>query len=150
LTLENANYRLKPYVERNRKMPRNTKAIAVLVVLAVAGAGLQGCNTFRGAGKDIQRGGKAIENAATDVQFRDARKHTILASAQPGGSISPSGLTNTSAGSDRTYRIKADRGFQVADVQVDGRSMGPISRHTFDNLDSNHTIVALFARNPGR
>jgi len=41
---------------------------AILLIVAVASIGLQGCNTFRGAGKDIQRGGEAIENAAEDNQ----------------------------------------------------------------------------------
>jgi predicted small secreted protein len=31
-------------------------------------AGALGCNTFRGAGKDIQEGGKSIENAAEGAQ----------------------------------------------------------------------------------
>ncbi|WP_041543268.1 entericidin A/B family lipoprotein [Oceanimonas sp. GK1] len=29
---------------------------------------LAGCNTFAGAGKDIERGGEAVQEAARDVQ----------------------------------------------------------------------------------
>ncbi|GAA3702642.1 hypothetical protein GCM10022421_06570 [Oceanisphaera sediminis] len=42
----------------------------LLATLMAAGlvAGLAGCNTFAGAGKDIQKGGEAVEEAARDVQ----------------------------------------------------------------------------------
>jgi predicted small secreted protein len=49
-------------------MPKLAKSLAVLLVVAVAGMALQGCNTFRGAGKDIQRGGEAIENSSNETQ----------------------------------------------------------------------------------
>ena len=35
-----------------------------LVVLVVAALGLAGCNTVQGMGKDIKKGGEAIEKAA--------------------------------------------------------------------------------------
>ncbi|MDP2762179.1 MAG: entericidin A/B family lipoprotein [Sideroxyarcus sp.] len=38
------------------------KKIVIGVVVLVA---LAGCNTFKGLGEDIQKGGKAIEKAAT-------------------------------------------------------------------------------------
>ncbi|MBR9857716.1 MAG: entericidin A/B family lipoprotein [Gammaproteobacteria bacterium] len=41
--------------------------MAVLMVAGLA-VGLYGCNTFAGAGKDIQKGGEAVEEAARDVQ----------------------------------------------------------------------------------
>ena len=39
-----------------------------LLVMVVAGVIASGCNTFKGAGRDIQKGGQAVENAAEDVQ----------------------------------------------------------------------------------
>lgn len=43
------------------------RLIGMLAVLALAlvAIAFQGCNTFRGLGKDIQRGGRAIEDAAS-------------------------------------------------------------------------------------
>ncbi|MGB5854724.1 MAG: entericidin A/B family lipoprotein [Oceanisphaera sp.] len=43
------------------------KIMAILMVVGLVG-GIAGCNTFAGAGKDIQRGGEAVEGAARDVQ----------------------------------------------------------------------------------
>jgi predicted small secreted protein len=43
------------------------KKLAALLVL-VSIAGLIGCNTMEGAGKDIQRGGEAVSDTAQDVK----------------------------------------------------------------------------------
>jgi entericidin B len=43
------------------------KLIAVLSVLLFT-AGLTGCNTFRGMGKDVERGGEKVQDAATGTQ----------------------------------------------------------------------------------
>lgn len=43
---------------------RYVKSIALLATLAGLALGLAACNTVKGAGKDLQRGGQAIENAA--------------------------------------------------------------------------------------
>ncbi len=42
------------------------KLIALLVLVSIAG--LIGCNTIEGAGKDIQRGGEAVSDTAKDVK----------------------------------------------------------------------------------
>jgi len=44
------------------------KATAVLLGTALVCMGLPGCNTVKGAGKDIQKGGQSIEKAATAAQ----------------------------------------------------------------------------------
>ncbi len=40
-----------------------------LAVLAL-GAALAGCNTMRGIGKDVERGGERVQDAATSTQNR--------------------------------------------------------------------------------
>jgi len=40
------------------------KPILALVLAAASALGLAGCNTVDGAGKDIERGGEAIQGAA--------------------------------------------------------------------------------------
>ena len=44
------------------------RLVVALVVGSLIGIGALGCNTFRGAGKDIQKGGQAVENAAEGAQ----------------------------------------------------------------------------------
>ena len=42
------------------------RLITLLVLVSIAG--LIGCNTIEGAGKDIQRGGEAVSDTAKDVK----------------------------------------------------------------------------------
>ena len=46
------------------------KTTLIAFILATLSAALGGCNTIEGAGKDIERGGQAIRDAARDVQKR--------------------------------------------------------------------------------
>jgi predicted small secreted protein len=42
--------------------------VTALVVGTLLGVTALGCNTVKGAGKDIQKGGKSVENAAEGAQ----------------------------------------------------------------------------------
>jgi predicted small secreted protein len=44
------------------------KAALAALALILAGGALTACNTVRGAGQDVEAGGRAIEDAAEDVQ----------------------------------------------------------------------------------
>lgn len=44
------------------------KLIVALVVGTLIGIGALGCNTIKGAGKDIEKGGKSIQKAADKAQ----------------------------------------------------------------------------------
>ena len=52
-------------------------------------------------------------------------RYTIEASAGHGGGISPDGRVRVSRGSDKTFRITPDAGYEIADVLVDGESDDP-------------------------
>lgn len=71
-------------------------------------------------------------------------KHTITASAGSGGSISPSGSMAIISGKNQTFTITPRTGYHIADVLVDGASVGPVSSYTFSNLTVDHTIEAAF------
>src|ERR1041384_5132036 len=70
---------------------------------------------------------------------------TITASAGANGSISPSGSVAVLYGSDQGFTITPSTGYHVADVTVDGGSIGAVTTHTFTNVIANHTIDASFA-----
>jgi len=44
------------------------KLVVALVMGSLFGIGVLGCNTISGAGQDIQKGGRAVENSAEDAQ----------------------------------------------------------------------------------
>jgi FlgD Ig-like domain len=69
---------------------------------------------------------------------------TLTASAGAGGSISPAGATIVTYGLSQTYTITPDACYTIADVLVDGVSVGAVSSYTFNNINANHTIAASF------
>lgn len=71
-------------------------------------------------------------------------RYIIEAEAGWGGDISPDGRVSVSSGSDKTFRITADEGYEIADVIVDGKSVGAVSSYTFENVRKNHTISVTF------
>jgi YVTN family beta-propeller protein len=84
-------------------------------------------------------------NHTIDASFAANPTFTITATAGPNGSISPSGPVIVNEGADQTFTITANSGFHVADVLVDGVSVGAVTSHTFTNVTANHTINASFA-----
>ena len=70
---------------------------------------------------------------------------TLTASAGTGGAISPSGAVAVGQGANQTFTMVASPGYQVADVLVDGVSVGAVSGYTFSNVTAPHTIAASFA-----
>ena len=72
-------------------------------------------------------------------------RYTITAEAENGGSISPSGAVRVSRGNDQTFRITASDGYEIADVLVDGESVGAVGSYIFENVRANHTIHVSFA-----
>src|SRR6185369_485817 len=70
---------------------------------------------------------------------------TITASAGTGGSINPSGAVTVNPGDSQAFTIAANPGFHIADVLVDGSSVGAVLNYTFNNVNANHTIAASFA-----
>ena len=72
------------------------------------------------------------------------RRYDIEADAGRGGDISPDGRVRVRRGENQTFRITADDGWEIADVEVDGESVGAVSRYTFENVRTDHTISATF------
>ncbi|MDO8914868.1 MAG: hypothetical protein Q7W16_02145, partial [Coriobacteriia bacterium] len=82
----------------------------------------------------------------------------IAAAAGANGAITPGATIAVAAvgsspmitaaipyGASQTYLITADPGYHVADVIVDGVSVGPVSSYTFESVLEPHTILAEFA-----
>jgi len=79
-------------------------------------------------------------------------KYIIKASAGFGGTITPTGDISVTKGSTQQFTIKANPGYFIYRILVDG---SPISfnnsleyTYTFTNVASNHTIEAQFMKQP--
>ena len=75
--------------------------------------------------------------------------YTTKAAAGTGGSISPSGNVSVREGKDQTFTITPDKGYAVANVKIDGKSIGAVKSYTFENVRRTHTIEVIFMKANG-
>jgi len=78
------------------------------------------------------------------ASFTPLTQVTMAASAGANGTISPSGTTTLQTGSSQSYVITPNSGYNIADVLVDGASVGQLGSYTFSNVNGSHTISASF------
>jgi hypothetical protein len=71
---------------------------------------------------------------------------TVTVNAGANGAITPA-TANFAYGATPTFTITPDAGYSIADVTVDGASIGAVATYTFLPLDGNHTIAATFTAN---
>jgi len=76
--------------------------------------------------------------------------YIITASFGPGGVIVPSGTVSVNAGANQTFNILPNECYKIADVQVDGASVGAINSYTFSKVSANHSIMATFKKIPNQ
>jgi len=72
--------------------------------------------------------------------------YTITASANTGGTISPSGAVSVNYGANKTFTIAPSDRYAIVDVIVDSASQGVITSYTFNGVTANHTISVVFAK----
>jgi hypothetical protein len=82
------------------------------------------------------------------IRASASQTFTISASAGANGSISPSGDVTVKKGEDQAFIITPDPGYQVGNVDVDGYPTDAVTQYTFTNVQSNHSIYALFDHSP--
>lgn len=70
--------------------------------------------------------------------------NTLTATGGEGGRITPTGTTYFADWSTVTYTITPDPGYKIADVLVDGVSVGAVEFYTFNFIRASHTIEARF------
>lgn len=97
---------------------------------------------------------KEITQAETVIPKRQSSGsnysyYTIKATAGSGGSISPSGNVSVREGRDQTFTITPDKGYAVANVKIDGKSIGAVKSYTFENVRRTHTIEVIFMKANG-
>ncbi|MEM5785750.1 MAG: PQQ-binding-like beta-propeller repeat protein [Syntrophobacteraceae bacterium] len=91
---------------------------------------------------------KVSSNHTIHAEFSPLPKYYITATANEGGHISPSGLIMVYGGNDQRYNLVEYSSHMIADVFVDGISIGPTSSYTFSNVTSDHTIRVIFTARP--
>lgn len=72
---------------------------------------------------------------------------TITATSGGNGSISPGTVSGIEPGWNMAFNMYPFTCYHVADVKVDGTTVGPVSYYTFFNIIEDHTIASTFAIN---
>ena len=102
-----------------------------VVTLTAAPAGNSTFSSWSGGGCTGSGTCSLSVNANITVTAAFAiKKYTITATAGTGGSISPSGSVAVGQGASQAYTIAAATGYSIADVKVDGASIGAVSTYT--------------------
>ncbi len=83
--------------------------------------------------------------ATFDVSLVPPVAYSVTASVSDNGTISPTGTVTAVEGSTVNFSVKADVGSSIADVFVDGVSVGAIDSYSFISLGADHTITAKFS-----
>lgn len=71
--------------------------------------------------------------------------YAVTPTAGEGGAIDPAEPVRVRQGKDQTFTITPAEGYAVADVLVDGESVGAVETYTFKKVKARHTIEAVFA-----
>ncbi|MFO8011442.1 MAG: BsuPI-related putative proteinase inhibitor [Dehalococcoidia bacterium] len=73
----------------------------------------------------------------------------IIATAGAGGNIDPEGKIEISHGLTQEFAIMPEEGYTVADVLVDGESVGAVAKYRFEDVAEDHNIHAEFEQENG-
>jgi autotransporter-associated beta strand protein len=73
-------------------------------------------------------------------------QYLITARAGVGGRISPENGIFVPHGGSQSFAIVADAGYRIAEVSVDGASVGAVASYAFTNVSAAHAISATFVR----
>ncbi len=84
----------------------------------------------------------------TSLTIAHAADGNITATAGANGSISPSGVVLVLEGTNQTFTINPDSGYQVDTLTVDGLSEATSTSYTFINVTADHTIDVTFSAIP--
>ncbi|MCX6878118.1 MAG: carboxypeptidase regulatory-like domain-containing protein [Verrucomicrobia bacterium] len=92
---------------------------------------------------------RATLGADINTKLTSIPTYDITATAGPGGSISPDGVTAVGESDNLTYTITPQWDYDVAQVMIDGTTpAGPVTTYTFENVTAAHMIDVTFAAKP--
>ena len=96
--------------------------------------------------RDAQDVTAAYLDLAGQLGMEDVTEAGVTASAGEGGAIDPAGQTLVKKGTSKTFTVTPAQGYEIANVNVDGTDLGPISYYTFQRVGVDHTISATFQK----
>ena len=72
--------------------------------------------------------------------------YTITPKSGEGGQISPNRPITVKGGNSTGFTMVPDKGYDIRDVKVDGKSVGAVKEYIFTDVRSDHTIEVSFEK----
>jgi len=94
---------------------------------------------YYGDGKPTSDGGGFYVSDIT-------QSYKITATANEGGTISPSGTVSVKKNNSQTFAIAPSTRYKIKSVTVDGADKGAVASYTFSNVTTTHTISVTFEK----
>lgn len=89
--------------------------------------------------------GKLTATKDLSLTVRQKGEFVITVTTNGGGMVLPMGGRFTvMRGESKSFAIVADSGYAIADVLVDGKSVGAVTKYTFENVTEDHTLQVKF------
>ncbi|MFH7242397.1 MAG: S8 family serine peptidase [Spirulina sp.] len=83
--------------------------------------------------------------ALESVTSPQIQAYAITATSGLNGRITPDGTTMVLQGTEQTFTIFPDAGYQIQELLLDGRRIEPMATYTFNNVTTAHTLTVQFA-----
>ena len=79
-----------------------------------------------------------------------ASTNTVTVKKDSGATVTPApdknGKVTVTTGSDKEFKFKADEGYTITDIIVDGKSQGALDSYKFTKVRENHTLEVKVAK----
>ena len=91
--------------------------------------------------------GQLTATAELSLNVYPQGQFVITVIKSKGGMVIPTGgKVTVPEGESKTFVFVADNGYKIADVLVDGKSMGAVTKYTFENVMADHTLQVKFVK----
>lgn len=106
--------------------------------------------TFDGSTQEMFPGPTFNEWSADFIYINSLISYSIESSADTNGIITPRGKVSVGENDSQTFTIATNAGYKIKNVYIDNKAIGALSSYTFNNVQSNHSILVETEINQGR
>ncbi len=128
-----------PYIDLSQYLAVGTPVAVVVTALPIKGTDY----TESPASATVNTTVRTV-NWPVVATLISMRTFNVTVTAGEGGKVSPNGTVAVRWGQSVFFEITADSGYEIADVLVDGKSVGAVAKLTLTRVYEEHKIEARF------
>ena len=140
-------------VKSKRKKGISGRAKWIITLLTFGAAVLTVVLCYKGGNFNFKPGSvQANDDVVTETaapeedknEEEEVIRHKIFVGAGNGGSADPAGIVYVDDWDSLTVTFKADEGYQIESVTVDGENAGAVPAYTMTYIKEDHSILVNF------